>query len=151
MDLRHNNETGRLTASFPANSSPQDLPKFVKIFANSGKASAHHQASMRRGASGNEIWVSQQTLRGLREGSAVSYGRTTEWRYRFYRLVHDRSQTLALIGLGMAFIGISADDLLSLWIPESSPLNLPRKYFLITLKFVEAALTFVGAIGTGTS
>ncbi len=113
---------GRHEARFPGRSDLDDLPEYLRLESTDSKKSAYFRSSTRRGATGDVIWVSDAVLKRFQGRLRVRpYQGAKGRRYRFWRLLHDPGQSLALIGLVLALVGLVVDALLAINLVSQIP------------------------------
>ena len=149
--LHHDAGTSRFKASFPglaATGDPVEVPRFIKLIDSTRGASAYLQTATRRGASGNQIWVSPQILKQSNDRQ-VTYESSSSLHYRLYLLFNDPGQRLALVGLIVGLSGWIFGDILPALFPNQASLDTTAKSIATSLKGIGPLLTFIGALKSG--
>lgn len=102
---------GRFTASFPGNSAPQSLPRYLQIAPTGSTRRLHLRTSTRKGASGSELWVWPNQLLTTAEKSVPATGITGSnlARYLLFRTTHDPRYLLLIGALVLAIAGVGID------------------------------------------
>lgn len=108
----HKDEIKKFAASFPESSLGEHPPSHVILYADGQKA--YLRTQIRRGASGNQIWISKNILPSLSNGTTVTFKSASLSRYRLFRLYKDPDQRLALLGFLMAGTGVIIDAFLAI-------------------------------------
>jgi hypothetical protein len=133
-------------ASFPANTAPADLPSYIILVAGVGRAVL--TTVTRRGAAGNQVWVTPSTLATIPDGTSVAYQSANAFQYHTYRLSHDRSKLIAFCGVLIALAGVVIDGTLA--IGQVNPIWTVSKEtivgwmgFSMVLKLVGLAVAFL--------
>ena len=112
-------------ARFPEITVGVDLPPYVLLQSVKRGSRAVMWTSTRRGATGNDVWISSDSESGLQDDDSVVKTAASPRQYRLHRLAHDSTQRLILLGLVLALVGIITSVLLDLndvgkyWQPES--------------------------------
>ncbi len=128
--VRRHAGVSRFEVQFPELSVGVDLPRYVRVSA--GGATELLRTATRRGAAGDQVWVSSQS--GLPDGAIPAVQPAKVWEYQAFRSWAYMPLRLALIGAGVGIVG--------LWIEAAITLG----QYIVLVPTSESTLTVLRAI-----
>lgn len=98
--------TKRFEVQFPEITAPKPFPRYLALGAN--QQVEYLRASMRRGASRYELWVSPRAFPRLADplGMPATFHTISAFKFHCHKVLRDPGQGLTLMGLVIALVGL---------------------------------------------
>lgn len=153
--LLHKGGVGRFEVSFPGNTAPDPLPSYVRLEVNGHFG--YFRPTTRRGASGNQLWLSPAALTSAGDGHLAKLIGASALSYRWHKLIRDRQQLFFVVpGLLLQLASLVVDASLAIG-KVSTIIDVGKEGVIaslvasVSLKAIGATLVFLKGVLAGDS
>jgi hypothetical protein len=133
----------QFVASFPENSTNQTPSEYLVLKADKIIV-GYFKREIRQYASENEVWVSLDSHKEIKDGTPVSTQEISATRFRLYKILNDKKQRLALIGLIASVCSIAVNGALT--IGKEHPIFIVSEFVIAFSMWSALMLQIVGAV-----
>lgn len=133
----------QFVAFFPENSTNETPPEYLEIKADKVFV-GYFKREIQQFRSDNEVWVSLDLHKEIKDGTPVSTQAISAIRFRLYKILNDKKQRLALMGLIASIFSIAINGALA--IGKEHPIFIVSEFVIAFSMWSALILQITGAV-----